>query len=160
MSAQQAPRPASGALVPAWLRQLVTLLDDAVPIPGTQQRVGLDPLIGLVPGLGDALPALLTVALFVVALRQGVPTSVLLRMVARQVLDVALGSVPVVGDVFDAFHHSHRQNVELIETYGDGRRAPGLGDKLLVAVVILLAVAAVALPFVVVGGLVVLLRGD
>lgn len=91
------------------------LLDDAFQIPGTNYRVGLDPLLGLLPVVGDVPGAALAAYIVVEAAYLGVPRETVLRMVFNLVVDAVLGSVPVVGDVFDAVWKANARNVELVE---------------------------------------------
>ena len=88
-------------------------LDDSIEIPGTDVRVGLDPLLGLLPGAGDAVSAVFSGYIILESARLGVPYSTLVRMVANVTLDFAVGSVPVIGDVFDAVWKANRRNLEL-----------------------------------------------
>src|SRR5580765_8876791 len=85
------------------LTQFARLMDEAIAIPGTKRRMGLDPLLGLIPGIGDAIAALLSTWIVVGALRWRVPLWRVTRMVANILIDLAFGSVPVVGDIFDFF---------------------------------------------------------
>lgn len=109
------------------LRRLARILDDAFEIPGTGFRIGLDPLVGLVPGLGDLLPALAGAYGLVVAWRLGAPASLLLRMAANLGLDALAGAVPLLGDLFDAAWKPHVRNLALLEGWlgapGPARRA-------------------------------------
>jgi hypothetical protein len=89
------------------------LLDESVRVPGTEFRIGLDPVLGLVPGAGDALAAAFSFYIVVESARLGVSYNTLLRMLANVAIDVAVGSVPVVGDLFDAFWKANVRNVEL-----------------------------------------------
>lgn len=84
-------------------------------MPGTQLRIGLDPLVGLVPGIGDALGALVASYVLVEAMQVGVPTSMLLRMLANIAIDALLGTVPIIGDVFDVVWTANLRNVALLE---------------------------------------------
>lgn len=128
---------------------MVAWMDDRATIPGTGLRVGLDPLIGwILPGVGDALTTVCAASLLVYGLMRGVPTSVLLRMGGHLALDALVGSVPIVGDIFDAFYHANRRNLRLLEAAP--KRAPGgVIDYLIVGAVGLLAVAVAALPILV-----------
>jgi len=134
--------------VPAWARQLSVLLDGAIRIPGTEIRIGLDPILGaLLPEVGDALTAVLSLTLLVVAYRERVPRPVLLRMLLNIALDAGLGAVPVLGDVFDFAFKANEKNLALIERHRGDPTAPAtLGDRLLVAGVAVAAVGLVALP--------------
>ncbi|WP_254537797.1 DUF4112 domain-containing protein [Halomarina litorea] len=101
-------------------RTVATLLDDAIPVPGTDRRIGADAIIGLLPGAGDLVMALLSSYIVVEALRLGVPKNVVARMAANVVVDFAAGSVPIVGDLFDAVFKVNLKNVALLEKHVEG----------------------------------------
>lgn len=109
------PRPTPRqAAVRARLKRLAWLLDSAIPLPGGY-RIGLDGLIGLVPGLGDVVAALLSSYIVVEAARLRVPASVLLRMGLNVALELIIGAVPVAGDLFDFAFKANERNVRLLE---------------------------------------------
>jgi hypothetical protein len=93
------------------------LLDEAVRIPGTNFRLGLDALIGLVPGAGDVVTTALAAYIVAEAARLGVSKPVLFRMLVNLGLDFMLGAVPVAGDVFDAVWKANRKNLDLLERH-------------------------------------------
>jgi hypothetical protein len=95
------------------MRFVSRLLDDRVRLPGTDFRVGLDPVLGALPGAGDAVAAGLSLYVVAESARLGVPFTTLLRMLANVAIDVAVGSVPVVGVLFDAVWKANVRNVEL-----------------------------------------------
>ena len=99
------------------VRLLGHLLDEQFRLPGTQQRVGLDSLLGLIPGVGDALGMLLSTYILIEASRLGVPRTLLLRMVANIGLDTLVGAVPIVGDLFDIVWKANKKNVALLDAY-------------------------------------------
>lgn len=99
------------------LRTLSRLLDEAIAIPGTNYRIGLDPLIGLLPGGGDFISSILSAYMVVEAARIGVPNESILRMVVNIILDTLAGTVPVVGDLFDVAWKANIKNLELIESH-------------------------------------------
>jgi hypothetical protein len=100
-------------------RRLAQLLDDAVRVPGTRIGLGLDFLLGLVPGAGDlAAGALASYGLWV-AQRLGAPRSLLLRMAANIALDTIVGSVPLLGDLFDVAWKSNVRNLALLDRWLD-----------------------------------------
>jgi hypothetical protein len=136
--------------VPAWARRLSVLLDSAIKIPGTDLRIGLDPILGaLLPELGDALTAVLSLTLLAVAYRERVPKLVLGRMLINVALDALLGAIPLLGDVFDFAFKANEQNLALIERHrGDRTRPATLGDKLVVVGVAVAAIGLVLLPIV------------
>ena len=127
-------------------RALARILDTAVGIPGTKIRLGLDPVLGLVPGAGDVASAMLSAYIVLVAANKGAPRPVIWRMLGNIAVDTALGSVPVLGDMFDVAFKSNIRNVELLERYAVEpaaveRRSRGLA--VLVIVVVALLVAAI-----------------
>ncbi|HVY31228.1 MAG TPA: DUF4112 domain-containing protein [Polyangiaceae bacterium] len=137
--------------IPEWARRLAGLLDSAIRIPGTDIRIGLDPILGaLLPELGDALTAVLSLTLLVVAFSERVPTAVLLRMLLNIALDAVLGAIPVVGDVFDFAFKANEKNLALIERHrGDASRKATLGDYAVIGGALAFALALVLLPILV-----------
>lgn len=132
------------------LKRLARLLDSAFELPGTSTRIGLDPILGLLPGLGDLVSPLFTVSALLFAREVGVPKVVQLRMVFNVAIDALIGIVPVVGDLFDFAWKANERNVVLLDHHAYEQRRAGTGDWLFVAVAIALVVAAAALPVVVV----------
>lgn len=99
------------------LRWLSRLLDEAVTIPGTNFRVGLDPILGLVPGAGDVAGLALGAYIVAEAYRLGAPPVLLARMVLNLLVDLAVGLVPVLGDLFDIVWKANVSNLRLLEAY-------------------------------------------
>ena len=99
------------------LEMLANLLDAQFGIPGTRLSFGLDSLVGLIPGIGDAITAVPAAYIIYRAERLGVPAPVLARMIANLLIDTAVGSVPVVGDLFDAAFKANRRNVALLKEH-------------------------------------------
>lgn len=99
------------------LRKFSRLLDNAIGIPGTKFRIGLDPILGLVPGAGDLIGTALSAYIVVEAARLGLPKSLLGRMVLNILLEGVVGSIPVVGDWFDFAWKSNTKNMGIIETH-------------------------------------------
>src|SRR5262245_1092937 len=119
-------------------------MDDAVAIPGTKFRIGLDSLIGLVPGVGDAAGGVTTAYALLVAQRLGAPPSVLFRIVWNVLIDTLLGSIPFVGDVFDAGFRANRRNAQLLERYVESPQETRRASKLVLILMFVLLVAIVA----------------
>lgn len=116
--------PAAGGIVGSDIasrtrrvRVLAQLLDSSIPIPGTSWTIGLDPIIGLIPGIGDLIGAVLSGYIILEAVRAEVPTLTLTRMLVNVGIDTLLGAVPAVGDVFDAAWKSNMMNVALLERH-------------------------------------------
>ena len=99
------------------LRDLGRLLDAAVGIPGTRWRVGLDSLIGLVPGFGDAAGAVMSTYIILAAARMGTPRATLLRMAANVGVETVVGAIPLFGDLFDAGWQANLRNLALLEQH-------------------------------------------
>jgi hypothetical protein len=103
------------------IRRLAWLLDRSIPIG--PYRIGLDPLIGLIPGAGDVVGAGLSMWILVDAARIGIPVPVLLRMVGNILLELLVGAFPVVGDVFDFAWRANVRNLRLVDRHFDPLRA-------------------------------------
>lgn len=101
----------------ARLEALAKLMDGAFVIPGTNIRMGLDALIGLVPVAGDMIAGLISAYLIWEARRLGASRWLIARMSANALLDTALGSVPVVGDAFDVMFRANMKNMALLRKH-------------------------------------------
>lgn len=120
------PRPVDDASTPpavdqprgtGGIRRLAWLLDDSIRIPGTNLRFGLDPLLGLIPGGGDIAGGMFSGYIILTAWRAGAPAAVILRMGANVMADLVVGTVPVLGDLFDAGFKANRRNAALLDQY-------------------------------------------
>ena len=133
----------------ARARALARMLDSAVRIPGTKVTFGLDPILGLVPGLGDLAGAVLSGYIVLTAARLGAPKSVLARMLLNLGTDTLVGSVPVLGDLFDVGFRANIRNSELLDRHvgqpDQVRRSSRFAVVATVGALVLLAAAAVAL---------------
>jgi len=141
--------PAGAAGIPLWIERVAWLLDDAIPVPFTRFRFGLDALLGLIPGAGDIVPALFGLVIVLAAARLRVPHVVIARMGIGLTLDALLGLVPVVGDASDFFLKANRRNLELLRRHAHGAAPPTAADRWVVAGVVagvlLVPLAAAAL---------------
>jgi len=132
------------------LRRFAYLMDEAVAIPGTRFRVGIDAAIGLIPGFGDLAGGLLSTWIIIGALRHRVPTSKVLRMLFNVLGDIVVGSVPLIGDVIDFLFEENVINLNLLLRHRDRSRPPrkvgeiALSAVLLVCVVLVFAMIPVA----------------
>ena len=132
------------------LRSISRLLDNAIAIPGTKIRLGLDPILGLLPGGGDTITGGISAYIVVEAARMGVSREVLGKMVGNILIDSVAGTIPVVGDLFDVGWKSNVKNIELLEKHvdltddGEGDRvARTLSDRLFILGLILLLILIV-----------------
>ena len=141
--------------VDSSLERLSWLMDDLFRVPVLGWRFGLDAVIGLVPGLGDTATSLVSFYILVSAVRYRVPKITMMRMALNIALDYLLGSLPFVGDLFDAWWKSNQMNVALLKERatidGDARKEARLSDWLFVGAIIggliLLAVGTAFVSF-------------
>lgn len=109
----------------ARITLLAQLMDSAFLIPGLNRRVGLDAVIGLVPGVGDAISAALSSYIIWEARRLGLPRWKIARMIGNVAIDTAVGAIPFAGDVFDVFFKSNKRNLRIVhEHLGIAKRGP------------------------------------
>ena len=131
-----------------WLAKvLADLLDQRFTIPGTSIRVGLDPIIGLIPGIGDLVSNLTGSVILFLGAQLGLPRIALLRMALNIAINATIGSIPGVGDVFSIWFRSNVKNAALLERYARRQTRRGSAPDWLfviaiVAALLLLAVAA------------------
>jgi hypothetical protein len=137
--------PTSLALLRRWAR----LFDAQFRVPGTRFTFGLDPIIGLIPGLGDLASPLLTLAILWQAAALKVPKVVVARMVLNALIDAALGVVPVIGDAFDFAWKSNVWNLALLERHALPGVRPTRGDWAFVLVCIAIVIACAIVPLLV-----------
>jgi hypothetical protein len=131
------------------LRKLMRVLDEAFRIPGTNLRFGWDPVIGLVPWVGDLVTAMVGCAIVVQAHRMRVPGIVQMRMLLNVAIDLVTGVVPFVGDAFDFFWKSNAKNFALLERHAAVVQPATRGDWLFVVAIIGAIVAIAVVPLLV-----------
>jgi PPE-repeat protein len=115
-----------------WLERAAWLLDDAIRVPILNRRIGLDPLLGLLPGAGDTVAALMAATTLLSALKHGVPGITIARMGVNIALDYVIGLVPLLGDLGDFAFKANRRNLELLRRHALAQRKASPGDYLVV----------------------------
>jgi hypothetical protein len=129
--------------------RLAWLLDNSINVPLINYRIGLDALIGLIPGLGDVAGMVLSSFIVLQAVRLGAPRAVLTRMVVNIGIEAVLGLIPVLGDLFDATFKANVRNVQLLTAVLEGvpanRAAPPLVSRWVVIGVVLALLAILVL---------------
>lgn len=133
----------SGPSAARDLRRLAWLLDDAIPLPGGY-RVGIDGIIGLVPGLGDALGLAASTWILWRARSFGVPRIVMARMLGNVLLEASIGAIPVLGDLFDFAFKANRRNIGLMEQYLTDERHVRRESWVRIVVALVLGLLAIA----------------
>ena len=99
------------------IRKLSRLMDTSIGIPGTRFRFGLDPILGLVPGAGDLISTAFSAYIIFLATRFGIPRQDLTEMIFNVALESVVGTVPLVGDLFDAYYKSNIRNLAILEKH-------------------------------------------
>jgi hypothetical protein len=130
----------------AALRKWSVLLDSAFRVPGTNVTFGLDPILGLIPGLGDLTSPLFAALLLLHAMRMRIPRVVQVRMLINAVIDVVIGLIPVVGDLFDFGWKANVRNLALLERYAHPASKPTTGDWIFVLSIVGVLVAVTVIP--------------
>jgi len=125
---EKAPRPLRGeapaggtTLEDPFIALVATLMDSLFRIPGTKIRFGLDPIIGLLPGIGDAAASVTSLLLILQSARQGLPRVVLARMILNVLVNAGVGVVPFVGDLFSVWFRSNERNYDLHRKHAGAR---------------------------------------
>ena len=137
----------------AYLRvqRLTQFLDNAIVIPGTSYRVGIDPLLGLFPGVGDYLGAFFSGYIVLEAARIGASRATILRMIINVIVDTISGLIPGVGDIFDIFWKANSKNMKLLQKQLDSgerrEKADWLFLGLLAFGLIVIVIGAASLSF-------------
>jgi len=150
------------ALEPLF-KWLAYIMDEVIRVPGTQFRFGLDPLLGLIPGIGDTSSALVSAFALIQAVRLGVPKVLIMRMALNVLLNEIIGVVPGIGDAFSFWFKSNARNYEIIKHHRLGTNAPKRSDWLFVIAILLLlfviVCVGIAISFLVLGAIARLLLG-
>lgn len=137
-----------------WVERIAHLMDSQFQLPGTRFRFGLDPLLGLLPVVGDLSTTAVSVALLLTMLRHGASGAVVVRMALNIFIDTVVGGIPLIGNVFDFAYKSNERNVALLRRhYAEGQHS-GSGKGLIILLSLLFGVVFALVAW----GSVVLLR--
>ncbi len=129
-------------------RWIAMIMDDLIKVPGTNFKFGLDPLLGLLPGVGDSGTAFVSMSVLIQAASLGAPKIALARMALNIMINTVLGALPFLGDAFSVWFKSNKRNYKILRAYADGTRRSTKGDW---AFLIFLVVVLSALVIAVVG---------
>jgi hypothetical protein len=121
-----------------WVESVARLMDSQFQIPGTRLRFGLDPIIGLVPFLGDISTFAVSSALVLTMARHGASRHLVIRMVVNIILDLVIGSIPLLGAIFDFAFKANERNVRLLKAHYEEGKYHGKGTGFLLIIVCIL----------------------
>lgn len=123
-----------------WVERVSRLLDSQFRVPGTNFTFGIDPIIGLIPGLGDLSSFAVSSVLLLTMARNGVSRKLLFLMAGNLMIDTVLGSIPILGSIFDFTFKANQRNIRLLQQHYDQGKHHGSGIGIII--VTLLAVLA------------------
>ncbi|MCU1350456.1 MAG: hypothetical protein JWO56_3486 [Acidobacteria bacterium] len=128
------------------LRRFAWLLDEAIAIPGTRRRIGVDAIVGFIPGVGDVIGGVLSAWIVIGGLRHRVPLPKIIRMLVNIGLDLLIGAIPFLGDFFDFLFEENVMNMDLLLRHRNRALPPrSHAEVMTAAIVVVLIVLAMAL---------------
>lgn len=128
-----------------WVEHMVKLMDNQFRFPGTNFRFGLDPILGFVPVAGDLASFAISASIVLTMARHGASGKLVVLMLLNIVLDALIGSIPVLGNIFDFFYKANERNVRMLKAHYEDGRYQGSGRNVVVAVLIGIVVIFVLL---------------
>lgn len=135
LSAPKRQKPTASPPDLKWVDKITDLMDSKFRLPGTQFRFGLDPILGLVPGLGDAASLAVSGSLIYYMARFGASRKLVIMMIGNVILDATVGSIPILGNIFDFAYKANQRNVRMLRRYHEEGKYRGSGKGVLVSVV-------------------------
>jgi len=124
-------------------RLVSVVMDRLIRIPGVKKRLGLNPIVDLVPGFGDIAAALVSISVLVYGIRRGVPKILLGRMALNVLVNELVGIIPIIGSIFAFWFTANTRNYELIRKYLDTPHRSTKGDKIFVTVILGLVILVI-----------------
>lgn len=121
-----------------WVEEMSRLMDSRFRIPGTKFRFGLDPILGLVPFAGDLASFAISGGLLLYMMRFGVSRKVVVLMVLNIILDFTIGSIPIIGHIFDFYYKANTRNLNLLRKHYKENKYQGSGNWIIITVAIVL----------------------
>ncbi|MEO0330652.1 MAG: DUF4112 domain-containing protein [Bacteroidota bacterium] len=117
-----------------WVDRITRVMDSKFRVPGTNFRFGLDPILGLIPGLGDATSLAISGTLVYYMAKHGVSRKVIIMMLGNIALDAIFGSIPILGNLFDFFYKANTRNIRLLKRHYEERKYQGKGTGILLGI--------------------------
>jgi hypothetical protein len=130
-----------------WIENLARMMDSKFTIPGTKFKFGLDPIIGLIPVIGDITTLVISGFLVMSMAKYGVSRKVVILMTLNVLIDTTLGGIPVIGNIFDFFYKSNQKNIRLLkEHYGEGKHH-GSGNGIIIGIILFILLLTAIMIF-------------
>ncbi len=129
------------------LDKLAWYLDSSIRIPGTKWTIGLDGLLGLIPGIGDLTSGLISSYIVLKGAKRGVPAIVIVNMLLNLGLDTIIGAIPIIGDIFDLAFKANNRNVKLIHSYEKDPNKIKKQSRFSIAIFLLIVILSLASIF-------------
>jgi hypothetical protein len=129
------------------IRTLTRVTDGIIPIPGTNRKVGVDPIIGLITGSGDSLGFIMSAYILLESLRFKLPKETLVRMLSNVAIDAVVGAVPFFGDIFDFIWPANSKNLKLLESHLENPLPQQAADRQFVLLILLGLAVILAFAF-------------
>ena len=125
-----------------FAKWMAYILDDLIKVPGTEKRIGLDPIIGLIPGAGDFLTSAAGLSILASSAKKKIPLGIYLRMIANWTLNALIGALPFIGDLFSFWFKSNQRNYQLLRNHldDDSENSKGTWLPFLILAVVVLSV--------------------
>lgn len=120
-----------------WIRRISQLLDSKFRIPSTSIRFGIDPLVGLIPGLGDLSSYLVSLMLIYTIRKKGASGKLITKMLLNVSIDALIGAIPILGAIFDFWYKANDKNLRLAQEYYEEGKHQGSGKGLLFLIILL-----------------------
>jgi hypothetical protein len=130
-----------------WLEDVSTWMDSKFRLPGTQIRFGLDPIIGLIPFAGEVTTLVISSGLVLSMAKHGVSRKVVILMVLNVLLDAVIGSIPIIGNIFDFTYRANQRNIRLLKRHYQEGKYQGSGRGIIIIIVVIFLLAIVLLAY-------------
>ncbi len=131
-----------------WIKWLSQLLDSKFSIPSTSIKFGLDPLLGVIPGLGDLSSYLVSLMIIYTTKKHGASGKLMTKMILNSSIDAVIGSIPLLGTIFDVWYKANERNLKLLQEYYEEGKHQGSGKGLLFLVILMVIAIIVALIYI------------
>lgn len=132
-----------------YVKYLTRLMDSEFRLPGTKFRFGLDPILGLIPGVGDLASYAVSGLIIFYISRYGASRKVIIMMIGNAALDAVIGSIPILGHLFDFYYKANERNLKLLQEHYEEGKYEGKGTKLLTVILLAFVIIFIVLVIVI-----------